>query len=418
MRKLFFIFICMMICVSSAFGTYVAVKDYDGSKKYQETTGLGTTDWPYSSVVRVNSTDITSLKATTASLAAGDNNVGNVDIVTLPAANLGQRGSAASVSVVTASDVPDTTYIGDIKFGEALIAGDNNVGNMDIASIASGDNNIGNVDIASSLPAGTNGIGKLTANSGVDIGDVDATSVVPGTGATNGGKAIGNAAGATDTVVPGAFVRDDALSTLSDAEGDYVFGRVESHGALWVWMANAFSYATDSVLAYSPFSEDDAAVSGDNGTAVMFVKKIALGSDSGSVGDYTFGTTDANDRVRVNTTVSQTRWVVDTSSADTAKNVTIPAGGTGVRTHILKYRVVNTGDEVGASGAEIKIAPPTGNTNLPVDAMAAGAAIRSSVESNGNPDLYVSEPNTATVLMMGAAGSGCILTGTVYYRYE
>ena len=46
-----------------------------------------------------------------------------------------------------------------------------------VSSIAAGDNNIGNVDIASALPAGTNAIGKLAANSGVDIGDVDVTSL-------------------------------------------------------------------------------------------------------------------------------------------------------------------------------------------------------------------------------------------------
>lgn len=34
------------------------------------------------------------------------------------------------------------------------------------------------VDIVGSLPAGTNAIGKLAANSGVDIGDVDVTSTV------------------------------------------------------------------------------------------------------------------------------------------------------------------------------------------------------------------------------------------------
>jgi len=45
-----------------------------------------------------------------------------------------------------------------------------------VASLPSGTNNIGDVDIASSLPAGTNAIGKLSANSGVDIGDVDVTS--------------------------------------------------------------------------------------------------------------------------------------------------------------------------------------------------------------------------------------------------
>lgn len=36
------------------------------------------------------------------------------------------------------------------------------------------------VDIGSSLPAGTNAIGKLSANSGVDIGDVDVTSISAG----------------------------------------------------------------------------------------------------------------------------------------------------------------------------------------------------------------------------------------------
>jgi hypothetical protein len=48
------------------------------------------------------------------------------------------------------------------------------IGDVDVTSIAAGDNNIGNVDIVTlpALAAGTNGIGKLTANSGVDIGDV------------------------------------------------------------------------------------------------------------------------------------------------------------------------------------------------------------------------------------------------------
>lgn len=83
------------------------------------------------------------------SIAAGDNNIGNVDIVTLPAGNLGQQTMAASLSVVPASNITDATYIGDIKFGEAL-------------------------------PAGTNAIGKLAANSGVDIGDVDVLSIAAG----------------------------------------------------------------------------------------------------------------------------------------------------------------------------------------------------------------------------------------------
>ncbi len=75
--------------------------------------------------------------------------IGVIDGTTLPAANLCQQAMAASLSVVPASDVTDATYIGDIKFGEAL-------------------------------PAGTNAIGKLAANTGVDIGDVDILSIAAG----------------------------------------------------------------------------------------------------------------------------------------------------------------------------------------------------------------------------------------------
>jgi hypothetical protein len=79
----------------------------------------------------------------------------------------------AGIGKLTANSGVD---IGDVDVA-SIAAGDNNIGNVDIASIAAGDNNIGNVDIASALPAGTNAIGKLAANSGVDIGDVDVTSL-------------------------------------------------------------------------------------------------------------------------------------------------------------------------------------------------------------------------------------------------
>lgn len=56
---------------------------------------------------------------TVTAISAGNNNIGNVDIVTLPSGNLGQQAMAASLSVVPASDITDATYIGDIKFAEA-----------------------------------------------------------------------------------------------------------------------------------------------------------------------------------------------------------------------------------------------------------------------------------------------------------
>ena len=82
--------------------------------------------------------------------------------------------------------------------------------------------------------AGTAAIGKLVSNSGVDIGDVDVTSIVPGTGATNLGKAIQSAQGTTDTGVPALVVRNDTLADLSGADGDYAPLQVNASGALYV----------------------------------------------------------------------------------------------------------------------------------------------------------------------------------------
>lgn len=88
--------------------------------------------------------------------------------------------------------------------------------------------------ITNALPAGTNAIGKLAANSGIDIGDVDVLSIIPGTGATNLGKAVDSAGGATDTGVAVLTLRDDALAAVSPADGDYARMRSDSTGRLWV----------------------------------------------------------------------------------------------------------------------------------------------------------------------------------------
>jgi len=76
-----------------------------------------------------------------AALPAGDNNVGNVDIVTLPSGNLGQQAKTASLSIAPASDITDATYIGDIKFGEALPAGTNLLGKFGIDQTTDGTTN-------------------------------------------------------------------------------------------------------------------------------------------------------------------------------------------------------------------------------------------------------------------------------------
>lgn len=113
-------------------------------------------------------------------------------------------------------------------------------GTAEIGKLAAGVAEIGNVKnsgtfaVQSTLQAGTAAFGKLAANSGVDIGDVDVTSLVPGTGATNSGKAIDSAVGATDTGF--AMLMKYSADTVHTAvaDGDYDVPRGSDFGAMHV----------------------------------------------------------------------------------------------------------------------------------------------------------------------------------------
>lgn len=97
--------------------------------------------------------------------------------------------------------------------------------------------------ISTALPAGTNAIGKLAANSGVDIGDVDVTSLTPGTGATNLGKAEDAVHSTGDVGVAMLAVRRDIASSGVDASGDYAALQVDSNGLLRVVASGSVSVA-------------------------------------------------------------------------------------------------------------------------------------------------------------------------------
>jgi hypothetical protein len=87
--------------------------------------------------------------------------------------------------------------------------------------------------ITNALPAGTNAIGKLAANTGVDIGDVDVTSVIPGTTATALGKAEDAGHTSGDVGVFALAVRQDTPNTAASAtDADYTQISVSSTGAV------------------------------------------------------------------------------------------------------------------------------------------------------------------------------------------
>jgi len=121
------------------------------------------------------------------------------------------------------------------------------------------------------LGAGTAGIGKLTANTGVDIGDVDILSVIPGTGATNLGKAVDSVVGATDSGVAALVRRRDAATAITPANADYTHLNVNNLGKLWV---------TGTHL------EDAAHATGDVGMQALAVSAATPTATAGNAGDY------------------------------------------------------------------------------------------------------------------------------------
>lgn len=107
------------------------------------------------------------------------------------------------------------------------------------------------------------------------------------------------AAGGTDGAIPAAFVRDDALTTLTPVDGDYVPGRTNSTGAIWVAVdgsvtttntANhvddaAFTVAVDSGTMVGGFVTSDSVDSGDFGAFRMLANRAQVITLEDAAGD-------------------------------------------------------------------------------------------------------------------------------------
>ena len=277
------------------------------------------------------------------SIAAGDTNIGNVDIASIAAGD---------------------TNIGNVDLASAIPAGNNNIGDIDIATIAAGNNNIGDVDVASSalptgastsakqdtgntslssidgkitavntgavviasgtvtavtaitnaLPSGTNAIGKLAENSGVDIGDVDVTSSALPTGASTStnqtteitalqlidnpiGSSTGGTAGTSSGLAGGIY--NSSNPTLTN--GQQAGLQLDSTGALRVAGAaggtssadnSAFTTGTTSLTAGGGLYDatPDSLTDGRTGVFALTIKRALHTSLFDTTGTSAFGT--------------------------------------------------------------------------------------------------------------------------------
>ena len=155
-------------------------------------------------------------------------------------------GTEMQVDVVAISAQSDGTYIGDIKFGE-------------------------------SLPAGTAAIGKLAANDGVDIGDVDVTSLPAFTNTIEVvGDAAEDAAVAGNPLLSGGRY-DNSERTLDN--GDVGALALDPSGALYVreYLGQSGSILVTGTTAVTT------SVSGTKFIAIQFIEDTVFASSGGLV---------------------------------------------------------------------------------------------------------------------------------------
>ncbi len=258
--------------------------------------------------VSVSGTPTVSISGTpavsiTGGLPTGANTIGAVTISGTPSVSAGITGN------VTVQDGGNSlTVDGSVSITGALPAGTNNIGDVDVLSLPplpAGSNAIGTVGVTSlpALPAGTN-----------NIGDVDILSVIPGTGATNLGKAEDAAHTSGDVGVMILAVRNDDMDSIVSADGDYAPLQVNSEGHLAVYDINTapltgqidtiqgLAATIDNNLQSLTKTEDAAHASGDKGVMTLAVRKDVAGSFAATDGDYVPLQVDADGSLRVNVT--------------------------------------------------------------------------------------------------------------------
>lgn len=150
--------------------------------------------------LKVDGSAVTQPVSGTVALSAGAANIGDVDVLTVPAP-LSTTGGGTEATALRVTLANDST---------GLVSVDDNGGSL-------------TVDVGTALPAGTN-----------NIGDVDVLSVVPGTAATNLGKAEDAGHTTGDTGVMALAVRNDAGTALAGTDLDYIPLSTDANGALRV----------------------------------------------------------------------------------------------------------------------------------------------------------------------------------------
>lgn len=226
----------------------------------------------------------------------------------------------------------------------ALPAGTNNIGDVDILSIAAGDNNIGNVDVVSlpALPTGSNVIGALTANQSVNVAQMNGVATTMGNGAS--GTGVQRVTIANDST--------GVLATVGTVTNITNQGQIADDAA--------FTPATTRVMMAGFFADETATDSvdeGDGGAARMTLdrKQIVTPYAHASAGGITaFRSIDVDETEdEVKASAGKLFWIHAinlTASVLYLKVYNNTAAGTtvGTTTPVFTFPVPTLGDTNGA----------------------------------------------------------------------
>lgn len=253
----------------------------------------------------------------------------------------GADGSFSPVQ--TASPLPVTVVSGNLTVDGGTVTANAGTGNfsMNLAQVNGSTHASGN-PIFAQLVAGSTQIGKVILTDGSldasirNTGSSDSlnVSVVDGSGnqvtSFGGGTqyAVDTAAGGTDSGFLSLVVRDDALSTLTPADGDYTQMRVDSTGRLWCNVANTVTVASHAVTNAGTFAVQvdgdaltslqtlDNAISGA-GFNITQLGGVNVSMNNGAAGTGVLRVTLANDSTGVIATVGAVTAITNALPAGT-----------------------------------------------------------------------------------------------------
>jgi hypothetical protein len=335
------------------------------------------------------------------SIAAGNNNIGNIDVVTLPALPAGTN-NIGDIDVLSLPALPaGTNNIGDIDVLSlpALPAGTNNIGDIDVLTLpalAAGNNNVGDVDVAS-IAAGDN-----------NIGDVDIASVVPGTGATNLGKAEDGAHTSADVGVMALGVRRDANTTMATSDGDYGPLQLNADGSLKVAITAGAGSGGTSAADDGAFTPASGSVTPIGGFADETSPDVVDEGDVGAVRMTTFRALHVNMRDASGNELSAgNQYAEDAAHAD--GNFLMMAGA--VRRNTPASSTATDGDNAtlntdpdGFLYTKDKGTSPTGSA-VPASAQYAGAISRGNLTG-------IIQADTSVIINMSTATTTQVMSLT------